>query len=221
MFWLIFYFQIFEQKMLIDLWVGRKLKLFLQILRLWRIAQSRRRLLINQRPASDVPRCDPVQRVLVRLGPVHHGAGQSRPEYFGSSSGLRHLPNPGWGLGHSGQILRPPSTCLCVNNAPLETDQRSFFLQPDRQWEVDLAQLESVIDTRTAAIIVNNPSNPCGSVFSREHLSAIIEIAEQNRVPIIADEIYEHFVFQGHSFEPLASLSKNVPILSCSGLTKR
>lgn len=81
--------------------------------------------------------------------------------------------------------------------------------------------MESVIDTRTAAIIVNNPSNPCGSVFSREHLSAIIEIAEQNRVPIIADEIYEHFVFQGHSFEPLASLSKNVPILSCSGLTKR
>lgn len=96
-----------------------------------------------------------------------------------------------------------------------------FCRQPDRQWEVDLAQLESVIDTRTAAIIVNNPSNPCGSVFSREHLSAIIEIAEQNRVPIIADEIYEHFVFKGHSFEPLASLSKNVPILSCSGLTKR
>lgn len=42
--------------------------------------------------------------------------------------------------------------------------------------------------------MVNNPSNPCGSVFPRRHLQSILEVAARNYVPIIADEIYEHFV---------------------------
>ncbi|XP_059471348.1 tyrosine aminotransferase [Neocloeon triangulifer] len=127
------------------------------------------------------------------------------------------LANPGQNI----LVPRPGFSIYRTLAEGLGVQVKYYDLLPTRQWEADLAQLEAAIDTRTAAIIVNNPSNPCGSVYSREHLSAIIEIAEQNRVPIIADEIYEHFVFQGHTFEPLASLSKNVPILSCSGLTKR
>lgn len=68
------------------------------------------------------------------------------------------------------------------------------FLQPDRGWEIDLEHLESQIDEDTAAIVVNNPSNPCGSVFSEKHLEDIVEIASRNYLPIIADEIYEHLV---------------------------
>lgn len=59
---------------------------------------------------------------------------------------------------------------------------------------MDLADLEHQITADTAAIVVNNPSNPCGSVFTRLHLQSILEIAARNYVPIIADEIYEHFV---------------------------
>lgn len=88
-------------------------------------------------------------------------------------------------------------------------------------WEVDLNHLEGLIDENTAAIIVTNPSNPCGSVFSKQHTLDILEIAERHFVPIIADEIYEHFVFPGNEYYSMASLSKNVPILSCGGLTKR
>lgn len=69
--------------------------------------------------------------------------------------------------------------------------------------------------------MVNNPSNPCGSVYSEQHLRQILAIAERNCVPIIADEIYDFFVFKGETFHPLATLSTNVPILTCSGLTKR
>ena len=61
-------------------------------------------------------------------------------------------------------------------------------------WEVDLQHLESLIDCDTVAILVNNPSNPCGSVFSAEQLRAILDIARRHRVPIIADEVYEHLV---------------------------
>lgn len=98
---------------------------------------------------------------------------------------------------------------------------RYYDLIPERNWEVDLDQLESLIDANTATIVVTNPSNPCGSVFSREHLEAILDIAERHFVPIIADEIYEHFVFPGQEFHSVSSLSRNVPVLSCGGLTKR
>ncbi|CAL8102320.1 unnamed protein product [Orchesella dallaii] len=98
---------------------------------------------------------------------------------------------------------------------------KHYNLLPEKSWEVDLDHLESLIDKNTAAIVVNNPSNPCGSVYSEQHLRDILAIAERNCVPIIADEIYDFFVFKGEVFHPLATLSTNVPILSCSGLTKR
>ena len=97
--------------------------------------------------------------------------------------------------------------------------------------------MESLIDENTAAIIVNSPSNPCGSVFSVAHMKQILSIAEQYKVPIIADEIYDNFVFPGQVFipvtsftshriilqtyVPIASLTTTVPVLSCGGLTKR
>lgn len=70
-----------------------------------------------------------------------------------------------------------------------------FPFQPERGWEINLDDLESQIDESTAAIIINNPSNPCGSVFSRDHLLDILNIAAKYYVPIIADEIYEHMVY--------------------------
>ena len=66
--------------------------------------------------------------------------------------------------------------------------------QPECGWEVDLEQLESLIDKNTAAIVINNPSNPCGSSYSRSHLGNILQVAARNFVPIIADEIYDYFV---------------------------
>ncbi len=67
-------------------------------------------------------------------------------------------------------------------------------LQPDKGWEADLDSLEGAIDSTTAAIVVVNPSNPCGSVFSRAHLKAIVDVAQRHHLPIIADEIYDGMV---------------------------
>ncbi|XP_031550966.1 tyrosine aminotransferase-like [Actinia tenebrosa] len=84
-----------------------------------------------------------------------------------------------------------------------------YNLLPEKSWEVDLDHLESVIDSKTRAIIVNNPSNPCGSVYTREHLEAILEV------------VVLMTVFPGQKFHALASLSKNVPILTCGAISKR
>ncbi|XP_020915561.1 tyrosine aminotransferase isoform X2 [Exaiptasia diaphana] len=98
---------------------------------------------------------------------------------------------------------------------------RTYNLLPERSWEVDIDHLESQIDEKTRAIVINNPSNPCGSVYTKEHLEAILEIAEKHMVPIISDEVYADVVFPGNTFYPLAALSKNVPILTCGAISKR
>lgn len=98
---------------------------------------------------------------------------------------------------------------------------RSYNLLPNKQWEIDLKQLESLMDENTAALVLTNPSNPCGSVFRKQHILDVIELCEKYKIPIIADEIYEHFVFPNVEYHSISSLSKNVPVLSCGGLTKR
>lgn len=70
----------------------------------------------------------------------------------------------------------------------------NLHFQPELGWEIDLDDLESQIDESTAAIVINNPSNPCGSVFSKDHALDILDVAARYYVPIIADEIYEHMV---------------------------
>jgi len=59
---------------------------------------------------------------------------------------------------------------------------------------VDVEDLATHADDDTSCIVFNNPSNPCGSVYSRRHLREILRVAERLRLPIIADEIYADFV---------------------------
>ncbi|ESO95613.1 hypothetical protein LOTGIDRAFT_227234 [Lottia gigantea] len=127
-------------------------------------------------------------------------------------------------LANPGQNMLMPLPGFSIYKTLAESlgiEVRNYKLLPEKSWEADLNHIEELIDENTAGIIVNNPSNPCGSVYSKEHLEAILEICEKNKLPVIADEIYEHFVFCGSKYYSLASLTTTVPILSCSGLTKR
>ena len=71
-------------------------------------------------------------------------------------------------------------------------------MQPEMSWEADLEDLERQIDDNTAALLLNNPSNPCGSVYSRQHLLDILALCEKYRLPIISDEIYDGMVNQNY-----------------------
>ena len=118
------------------------------------------------------------------------------------------MPRPGF----------PLYKTLCAGYG---VEVRSYNLLPERNWEVDVYHMQSLIDANTVAIIYNNPSNPCGSVFSEQHILQILEVAQRHCLPIIADEIYENMVFRGEKFIPIASLTTEVPVLSCRGTTKR
>lgn len=127
-------------------------------------------------------------------------------------------------LANPGQNILVPRPGFSIYKTLAESQSiqvKHYNLLPDKSWEIDVNQLESLIDENTAAIVINNPSNPCGSVYSRSHLQDVLKVCEIYKVPVIADEIYEHFVFSGCEYHALASLTETVPILSCSGLTKR
>lgn len=127
------------------------------------------------------------------------------------------LANPGQNI----LIPRPGFSIYKTLAKSLSINVKHYNLLPEKSWEIDIDHLESLIDENTAAIVLNNPSNPCGSVYSKEHLQDVLKICELYKVPVISDEIYEHFVFSGSEYHSLASLTETVPILSCSGLTKR
>lgn len=117
------------------------------------------------------------------------------------------VPRPSWNY----------TTWICGSGINVQF----YNLDPFNDWNADLEQMESLINEKTKAILINSPGNPCGNVFSKEHILEILAIAERHRLPIISDEVYEYFVFPGVKFHSVSSLSKNVPVLTCSGLTKR
>jgi tyrosine aminotransferase len=74
--------------------------------------------------------------------------------------------------------------------------------------------LKSLIDENTRAILVNNPSNPCGSSFSREHMLEIVQVANDFRLPIISDEVYYDMVYEeGKPFYSFGNITHDVPIM--------
>lgn len=98
---------------------------------------------------------------------------------------------------------------------------RFYRLQPEKEWEADTDHMRQLITPNTKAVLVNNPSNPCGSVYSEHHLRQILKVAEDFFLPVIADEIYAGMTFTGHRFFPLATLSSSVPVLAVGGLAKQ
>ena len=76
--------------------------------------------------------------------------------------------------------------------------------EPD--WTFDEAELASLFNDRTRAIILNTPNNPTGKVFSRGELEVIAKLCQKWGVVAFTDEIYEHMTYEGHAHVPLITL---------------
>ncbi len=91
---------------------------------------------------------------------------------------------------------------------------------PENGFEPDPEQLAGMITERTRAIVAINPNNPTGAVYSRKTLEAIVALAEQHGLVVLADEIYDGMTYQDAEFIPLATLVKNTLCGTFSGLSK-
>jgi len=73
-------------------------------------------------------------------------------------------------------------------------------------WSLDASALEAAFSARTKAVILNNPMNPTGKLFGMEELALIARCVARSDAVAIADEVYEHLVFDGTPFTPLMAM---------------
>ena len=87
-------------------------------------------------------------------------------------------------------------------------------------WNPDLDDIKSKINSRTRGIVVINPNNPTGAVYTPDLLKGIVKLAEENDLIIFADEIYDKILFDDARHTPLATLSEDILIVTFNGLSK-
>ena len=88
-----------------------------------------------------------------------------------------------------------------IINHQLKQDQNGRYF-------IDFDSLESQIDDRCKVIMICNPHNPAGRVWTKEELIKIAEIAERHELFIISDEIHADFIYSNHQHTPMASVSE-------------
>lgn len=87
-------------------------------------------------------------------------------------------------------------------------------------WDPDLEDLASKISPRTKAIVVINPNNPTGAVYSRSVLEGIVALAREHSLLLLADEIYDRILFDGAKHISIASLAPDLLTVTFNGLSK-
>lgn len=93
------------------------------------------------------------------------------------------------------------------------------FYDCDDTFEPDLESLRKNINKYTKAILVINPNNPTGAVYSRKTLQGIVDIAGEYKLPIISDDVYDQMVFDGQ-MTYMRTICKDVPVVCGNSLSK-
>ena len=122
------------------------------------------------------------------------------------------LPSPDYPLWSAATILNDgrPVYYRC---APENSDDGKGFL-PDPD------EIESLVSSRTRAIVLINPNNPTGANYPRALLERIVAIAQKHGLLLMCDEIYDGILYDDHAFQPIAPLAGDQPCLSFGGLSK-
>ncbi|WP_457098554.1 pyridoxal phosphate-dependent aminotransferase [Microbacterium sp. P5_E9] len=107
-------------------------------------------------------------------------------------------------LSHGDEVLVPDPgyTTFTMNAHLLQAVPVPYALHPERAFQPDLAELETLITARTRAIIVNTPSNPLGSTFDLVTLTALLDLARRHDLWVISDEVYERFTWGAPHVSP-------------------
>ena len=95
-----------------------------------------------------------------------------------------------------------------------------YLCDEQADWNPDLADMEARITPRTKALVIINPTNPTGAVYSKDVLEGIVEIARRHQLMIFADEIYDRLCMDEAEHISIASLAPDLFCVTFSGLSK-
>ncbi|MBI2286352.1 MAG: pyridoxal phosphate-dependent aminotransferase [Nitrosomonadales bacterium] len=97
---------------------------------------------------------------------------------------------------------------------------RHYICDEANDWMPDLADMRSRITPNTRAIIIINPNNPTGALYSDELLREVVQIAREHELIIFADEIYDKMLYDGATHTSIASLADDILFITMNGLSK-
>lgn len=95
-----------------------------------------------------------------------------------------------------------------------------YMCDEQNEWNPDIEDIKKKITDRTKGIVIINPNNPTGALYSEEILLEIAEVARQHGLIIFSDEIYDRLVMDGLKHISIASLAPDVPCITLNGLSK-
>ena len=124
---------------------------------------------------------------------------------------------------NEGDEVLVPSPCysLWSNSVYLCGAKPVFYICDEKSdWNPDLSDIKSKITYRTKAIVIINPNNPTGALYSKDILLKIADVARKNNLMVFSDEIYDRLVMDGLLHTSIASLAPDVPVVTMNGLSK-
>ena len=105
--------------------------------------------------------------------------------------------------------------------AKLNAEPNAYALDEENDWQPDLEDMERRINSRTRAILIINPNNPTGAVYSRQTLERVADMARRHGLLILADEIYDKLVLDDDvQHTSIATIAPDLPVLTFNGISK-
>lgn len=95
-----------------------------------------------------------------------------------------------------------------------------YLCDEENDWMPSIEDIKAKVTERTKAIVVINPNNPTGAVYSREILQQIVDVAREHSLLILADEIYDKILYDGAQHINIASLCPDLLCITYNGLSK-
>ena len=95
-----------------------------------------------------------------------------------------------------------------------------YHCDEEAGWAPDLEHVAAQITDRTRALVIINPNNPTGAVYSRTVLEGLLDLARKHNLLVLSDEIYDQILFDGAVHEHVAALAPDLMVLTLGGLSK-
>jgi len=137
----------------------------------------------------------------------------------GTSEGIELALNALVNEGDEVLVPSPTYPLYTAVLAKINATPRYYRTDPERGWLPDLDHLRSQVTARTRVLVSIDPNNPTGAVYPTSTRRALIELAEQHGLTILADEVYGELGFEG-PIPLLGTLDAHAPIISFSSLSK-
>jgi tyrosine/nicotianamine family aminotransferase len=124
--------------------------------------------------------------------------------------------------GPKANILLPTLIYPLYNSHAIHSlvEIRKYNLLPDLDWEIDLQGVEAMADENTIAVVIMNPHNPCGNVYTYEHLKKVAEVARKLGIMVISDEVYNQTIYGENKFVPMGIFSSITPVVTLGSISK-